>query len=257
MLHQFISTNFLDEAIVCVTLKRPEKRNALNLALMEELCLTFEELAQNASLRVIILNAEGLSFCTGLDLKEAVDLLLAEKMAVQMAGLLTAVYSSPLVTIAALQGDAIAGGAGLVAACDFAIAAREVLIGFPETRRGLVAAQVSALLCRQMRMREVRELLLLGELVNTEIALSMGLVNRVVENEQLLIEAMRMAKLIIKGGPQATRDTKRLIDKLIPSRFADDLKIALSFHHSARHSEEAKEGIAAFLEKRLPKWEKN
>lgn len=255
MSYQFISTQVMGPSILLVTLNRPEKRNALNIALMEEISFVFEELYKDLSQRVVILNAEGPSFCTGLDLGEVADVSLAEKSAMFVSRMLRAIYLSPLVTIAAVQGDAIAGGAGLVAACDIAIAAKEVRIGFPETRRGLVAAQVATLLHRQLRMRDVRELLLLGELIDSERAVSMGLFNRVVENSQLLIEAMQMANLVLKGAPKAVRETKHLLHSIDTSSFYDDLKTALTFHESARLSEEAIEGVKAFAEKRKPSWD--
>lgn len=255
MSYQFISTQSLGPAIILLTFNRPEKRNALSIAMMEEISFAVEELYKDLSQRVIILNAEGPAFCTGLDLNEVADVSLAEKSAMFVSRMLRAIYSSPLVTIAAVQGDAIAGGAGLVAACDLAVAAKEVHIGFPETRRGLIAAQVATLLRRQLCMRDVRELLLLGEPVDANTALSMGLFSRVVEKDQLLIEAMRMANLILKGGPKAIRETKHLLHSIDTSSFYDDLKIALSFHEAARLSEESSEGVKAFLEKRKPSWD--
>lgn len=255
MSYQFISTQTLGPATILLTLNRPDKRNALNIAMMEEISFAVEELYKDLSQRVVILNAEGPAFCTGLDLNEVADISLAEKSAMFVSRMFRAIYSSPLVTIAAVQGDAIAGGAGLVAACDIAIATKEVRIGFPETRRGLVAAQVATLLRRQLRMRDVRELLLVGELIDSNRALEMGLFNSVVEKDQLLIEAMRLANLVLKGSPTATRETKHLLHSIDTSSFYDDLKIAVTFHEAARLSDEAKEGVAAFLEKRKPTWD--
>lgn len=254
MPYQYVEVKNAGKAIALVTLKRPEKCNALSLQLMEELATAFEGLQKDSAYRVAILQAEGKVFCAGMDLRETAEAALIEKMAQHVARLLKAIYTSPLVTIAAVQGDAIAGGAGLVAACDYALIVKGARMGFPETRRGLVAAQVSTLLCRQMRMRDVRELLLLGELVSSDRAVSMGLVNREVAAKNLLEEALKVAAVVLQGAPEATKDTKRLLDSLDPASFFDDLEIALSFHQSARHSEEAKEGINAFLEKRSPKW---
>jgi methylglutaconyl-CoA hydratase len=254
--NSFLIVKDIDSAVTTISLNRPEKRNALNLALMEELCTVCEQLDQNPSKRVLILHGEGTTFCAGLDLQEAVDLSLVEKSAQTVSRLLTTFYTSPLVTIAAVHGAAIAGGAGLMLACDFAIAAKGTRIGFPEIRRGIVAAQVATVLCRQVRMREVRELLLLGELVDTERALAMGLINRVVDPQALLSEAEKIAEIILKGAPGSVKETKRLLESLDPSSLAKDLKIALSFHHAARYSQEFQEGTAAFLDKRPPKWEK-
>lgn len=254
MTYQYIEVKTIGQSMVVVTLNRPEKCNALSLALMEELSAAFEGFQKHPSIRVAILHGAGKVFCAGLDLRETSEVALIEKMAQHVARLLKAVYTSPLVTIAAVQGDAVAGGAGLVAACDYALIASGARIGFPEIRRGLVAAQVSTLLCRQMRMRDVRELLLLGELVSGARAVGMGLVNRLVAGEDLMAEAVKVAETVLQGAPEATRETKRLLDSLDPANFFDDLEMALSFHQSARQSEEAKEGVNAFLEKRPPIW---
>lgn len=256
MSNQYITVKSIDEDVVQVTLNRPEKCNALNLVLMEEVSAAFEGF-QDSSYRVAILAAEGPAFCTGLDLKEAENEGTIEKVAQHVARLLKAVYTSKLITIAMVQGDALAGGAGLVAACDYALIAKGACMGFPETRRGLIAAQVATLLCRQMRLRDVRELLLLGEPVSSEKAVQMGLVNRQVDGKELFSEALKVAKIILLGAPEATRDTKLLVDSLIPASFFDDLEIALSFYHTARHSDEAKEGLKAFFEKRQPQWKKS
>lgn len=255
MTNQYLEIKNIGDSILLLTLNRPEKRNALNLQLMEELSGVFESFQRSSPYRIAILHAHGSAFCAGLDLRESAEHHLIEKTTQHVARLLKAIYTSHLVTIAAVQGDAIAGGAGLVAACDYALVANEARMGFPETRRGLIAAQVSTLLCRQMRMRDVRELLLLGELVDSGRAVAMGLANRAVEKNKLLDEAVRVAEIILQGAPEAVKDTKRLLDSLDPASFFNDLEIALSFHQSARHSEEAKEGIAAFLEKRTPQWD--
>lgn len=254
MTYEYITTQSLGNSIIMITLNRPDKRNALNIALMEELSFTFEELYKDPSQRVVILNAQGPAFCTGMDLNEASDLQLSEKSTMFVARLFRAIFLSPLVTIAAVQGDALAGGAGLVAACDIAIASNEAHFGFPETRRGLVAAQVATLLRRQMQMRDVRELLLMGETIDANKAQSIGLINKVVEKEQLLIEATRVANEVLKGAPDAVRETKHLLHGLDSSSFYDELKIAISFHEKAKSSDEAKEGLAAFIEKRPPNW---
>jgi methylglutaconyl-CoA hydratase len=247
----------LTPEVILVSLNRPDKRNALNTDIVEELCLTFEELPQHPDHRVILLTGEGPSFCAGLDLSEALNPLLEQKSAHLIARLLASVYSSPLMTIAAVHGAAIGGGAGLLAACDLAVAAKNTKIGFPEARRGLVAAQVAVFLARQIPMRAVRELLLLGELINGDQALSLGLINRSVKPDDVMKEALALAEQALKCAPRSIKETKQLLESLDPTRFADDLEIAMSFHHSARKSQEAKEGIAAFLEKRSPQWEKH
>jgi len=242
------------EAITIVALNRPAKRNALNADLMEACSEAFESLAQDQTQRVIILRGEGPVFCAGLDLEEALLPDNAQRTARLVARLLRAVYQVPQVTIAAVHGAAIAGGAGLMSACDLVVAAEDVRIGYTEVRRGLVAALVMTLLHRQVRERDARELLLLGELISSERARLMGLVNRVVPAHHLMEEAMSLARTALQGGPQSIAQTKKVLAELWPSSFDHDLDETLLHHLSARNSSEAREGVAAFLEKRSPKW---
>lgn len=242
----------IDQSISKIILNRPEKHNALNLELMESLCRKIKALEDTSS-RVAIICGAGSNFCTGLDLKQASDEALVEKMGHQLAQLFTILHQTSLVTIAAVHGHAIAGGGGLAASCDLVLFDEEAKIGFPEVHRGLVAAQVAAILARQMNMRHISELLLTGRLVSSEQAIEMGLGNSVVHIGELQDEVLRLAKEILKGGPEALKETKDLLRKL-SRNFSVDLDLALSMHHKVRHSSEAKEGIAAFLEKRAPKW---
>jgi methylglutaconyl-CoA hydratase len=235
--------------IAQVTLNRPEKRNALNLALLKALNVALKELADN---RVVILQGAGPVFSAGMDLSEAANPDLAEEITLAIRDLLIALYRSPLVIIAAVHGAALAGGAGLLAACDLVVAAEGTSIGFPETRRGLIAAQVSVLLRHQLPLHAVRELLLTGSLVDARRAYEMGLVNRIVPPQDLLSTAQRLASEILLGGPEAVKAAKRM---LASPTLEADLDIAMTFSRQARASKEADEGIRAFLEKRKPSWE--
>jgi len=247
MSNSFILVNRQNPSITVMTLNRPEKRNALNIALIEEFCSIYSETEQLTSQRVMIIRAEGPHFCAGLDLNEAADPELVDKSGSLLAKLFKTIYDSPLISIAAVQGSALAGGAGIVTACDIALANKDSHFGYPEVHRGLVAAQVSTLLRRQIVMRHVRELLLLGELIDAQRALEIGLINRVVEADELFLKALEMAASILKGTPKAVIETKRLLTNLELISLEDDLNIAMEAHHRARLSEEAKESINAFL----------
>ena len=251
-----ITTQQREDGITILTLNRPAKRNALNAALMEACSQAFESLAKDQTQRVIILCGEGPIFCAGLDLEEAFLPENAERTARLVARVLRAVYQVPQVTIAAVQGGAIAGGAGLMSACDVVVATPDARIGYPEVRRGLVAALVMSLLHRQVRERDARELLLLGELISAERAQQMGLVNRVVPKEHLMEQAMSLAQTVLLGGPESIAQTKKVLDELWPSSFNHELDETLLHHLSARNSTEAREGVAAFLEKRNPNWQR-
>jgi methylglutaconyl-CoA hydratase len=159
-----------------------------------------------------------------------------------------------LITIAAVHGAAVAGGAGIMSACDFIVAAERTKIGYPEVRRGLVAGLVMTFLRRQVGDRNMRELLLGSELIDAERAKEIGLVNRVVAQNELMNEAQKFANSILQGAPGALAQTKRLIEELWWRSVKDDVDLALKYHMEARESSEAREGIAAFNEKRKPNW---
>jgi methylglutaconyl-CoA hydratase len=243
-----------DAAVGLLTLNRPDKRNALNVALIEQLTTVVERAGAEPGRRVLILRANGPVFCAGLDLGEAADPASAGRSAEALAALYLAICRSPLVTIAAAQGAAYGGGAGLLAACDFVVAAEDLHIGFPEVRRGLVAALVTCLVRRQLGDRHIRELVLLGEPVPAGRALDLGFVNRVVPVAGLLTAANGLAREVCKGAPGAIARTKRLLDDLAPRPIEEDLRRALGYHLEARQSAESAEGIAAFREKREPRW---
>ena len=141
-----------------------------------------------------------------------------------------------------------------MSACDFVVAAEQTKIGYPEVRRGLVAGLVLTFLRRQLRERDLRELLLTSELIDAKRALEIGLINRVVPPNELESTVRKIADSVLQGAPGAVSNSKRLIEELWSSSVEEDVGLALRHHMQARESKEAKEGIAAFLEKRPPKW---
>ena len=141
-----------------------------------------------------------------------------------------------------------------MSACDFVVAAQGTKIGYPEVRRGLVAGLVMSFLRRQVGERNMRELLLASELIDAERAREIGLVNRVVTKDALIGEAMKFAQSALQGAPGALARTKRLIEELWGRSVKEDVDLALKYHIQARESAEAREGIAAFNEKRKPNW---
>src|SRR5436853_5765959 len=242
--------------ITVVTLNRPERRNSLTIELLNELISAIKAASDQPNERVLILRGAGAAFCTGLDLKEAADQTKAHASAEMVAKTLITLAETRLVTIAAVHGAAVAGGAGIMSACDFVIAAEKTKIGYPEVRRGLVAGLVMTFLRRQVGERNMRELVLGGELINPERAREIGLVNRVVPPNELMKEAEKFANSILQGAPNALAQTKRLIEELWSTSVKEDVDLALKHHIQARESAEAREGIAAFNEKRPPNWSK-
>src|SRR5437764_12598338 len=148
--------------ITVVTLNRPERRNALSIQLLTELIASIKLASDETRERILILRGAGAAFCTGLDLKEAQNQTKAHATADLVAHVLGALNEARPVTIAAVHGAAVAGGAGIMSACDYVVAAEGTKIGYPETRRGLVAGLVMTFLRRQLRERDMRELLLCG-----------------------------------------------------------------------------------------------
>src|ERR1700757_83444 len=240
--------------ITVVTLNRPERRNALTIELLTELQAAIKLASNQPDQRVMILRGAGAAFCTGLDLKEAADHTKAHATAEMVANTLIAISQTRLVTIAAVHGAAVAGGAGIMSACDFVVAAEGTKIGYPEVRRGLVAGLVMTFLRRQVGERNMRELLFSGELIDAARAREIGLVNRIVSPDGVMSEAKKFAASVLQGAPGALEQTKRLVEELWWRSVKADVDLALKYHMEARESDEAREGIAAFNEKRKPGW---
>jgi methylglutaconyl-CoA hydratase len=242
--------------ITVLTLNRPERRNALTIELLTELTAEIEAASTDAQQRVLILRGAGAAFCTGLDLKDAADPKKAHATAEMVAKTLIILSQTRLITIAAVHGAAVAGGAGMMSACDFVVAAERTKIGYPEVRRGLVAGLVMTFLRRQVGERNTRELLFGSELIGAERAREIGLVNCVAAQNDLMSKAQEFACSVLQGAPGALTQTKKLIEELWSSSVKEDVDLALKYHLQARESDEAQEGIAAFNEKRKPKWAK-
>lgn len=244
-----------DASVTTATLNRPARRNALNVALLEQLCAAIAEAEAHGDQRILVVRGAGPVFCAGLDLHEAADPAIAGQSGDAMARALRGLSTTRLITIAAVHGAAIAGGAGLMTACDFAIATSDATFGYPEVRRGIVPALIMTFLRRQVAERDARELLLLGKLVDARHAHSIRLINRVVADTAALDTELRiLISSILQGAPGSAVETKRLLADLWPVSLADDLERAHALHLATRLSAEAREGIAAFNAKRVPAW---
>jgi methylglutaconyl-CoA hydratase len=251
---ELILIETLEHGIVSVMLNRPDRRNALSIDLLDQLCETIEHLERDPTNRIVILRAAGLVFSAGLDLKEAADSSLVDRSATAVARSLNLLRSTSLIVISAVQGGAFAGGAGLMAACDIAIAASDAKIGFPEARRGLLPALICGALMHKVREGDLRELFLTGNPVDAARAQQAGLVQRIVPSDQILDEALRIARSVASGGPETIRQTKSLINAMFPRTNESHGAALIEKHLAARHSDEAREGLAAFAEKREPNW---
>ncbi len=217
--------------IKVITLNRPERRNALTIELLTELTAAIKVASDEPHERILILRGAGAAFCTGMDLKVATSQN-AHAMAEMVAETLLTLSQTRLITIAAVHGAAVAGGAGIMSACDFVVAAEGTKIGYPEVRRGLVAGLVMTFLRRQAGERNMRELLLGTELIDAERAKEIGLVNRVVTEANLMSEAQKFADSVLQGAPGALAQTKRLIEELWWRSVKEDVDLALKCHIS-------------------------
>jgi len=251
---ELITVQTLQTGLTLLTLNRPERRNALSIAMLEELCNRIEALAADQSNRVIILQGAGPVFSAGLDLAEAANPDLVQPSAHAVARIFQLMRSTRLITIAAAHGGAYAGGAGLMASCDVAIGASDLKICFPEARRGLLPALVCGVLSLKVREGDLRELTLVGNTIDAARAQQIGLLQRIVAPDQLLPQAIELAKSVLAGGPQTIEATKMLLNRTYEPSAAVSAQGMIEVHLQARTSSEAAEGLAAFLEKRPPRW---
>jgi methylglutaconyl-CoA hydratase len=243
-----------------ITLHRPERRNAMTPEMQLELIAALEDTAANGS-RLLILSGAGDAFCSGLDLaalrqtdgKTPLD---HRADSERLARLFLALYELPIPTIAAVNGAAIAGGAGLAFICDFTLAVPAAKFGFTEVRIGFVPAIVSAFLALHIGHKRAVDLLLTGRLFDAEEALRLGLVNEIVAPDQLAQRTKALADALLANSPQALSATKRLIGAQDKTWLSAALVDAIEASAAARTTGDFHEGIAAFLEKRKPSWAK-
>lgn len=242
-----------------LTLSRPEVKNALNRALIDELREQLTKAAAEDAVRALVLTGAGDAFCAGLDLGELEQTLTASEAehrqdTVALAELLLALVTCPKPVVAAVNGPAVAGGAGLVTACDVAFAAPSARFGYSEARIGFVAALVSVLLVRQVGEKHARELLLGARLINAERAAAIGLVNDVVSEADVLERALEFAHLLASNAPGSLATTKSLLLSVATAGLQEAMAAAIDVNVSSRMSPELREGVRAFLEKRRPSW---
>ena len=245
--------------IAVLFIDRPDCRNALSSMVINELTDALDSVKYNPAIRAVVLTGTGSAFCAGMDLKEASSSPRSaegERAAVadaqSLADLLMQIHDHPKPIVAGLNGDALAGGAGLAMACDLVVAADSARIGYPEVKRGLVAAIVMHDLIRLVGERRTKFLLLTGEPISASEAERWGLVNRVVPASECVDAAIALGLAMVEAGPIALTTTKGQIDEAI--RRPHDLRGPAAVSAAIRVSDEAAEGMAAFLEKRRPNW---
>jgi methylglutaconyl-CoA hydratase len=244
--------------VTTLTLNRPDKRNALSFQLLDELTQALDQVERSTA-QVMILTGAGKAFCAGMDLEELKTLTgksHAENVADsrKMAQIFRRLYDFPKPTIAAVNGAAIAGGTGLATMCDFTLATPEAKFGYTEVRIGFVPAIVSSILVWQVGHKLARDLLLSGRIFDAAEAYRLGLVNELVEPEQLMNRAGELAMQLMENSPTSLRLTKKLINGFISAQLNVQIEKAIEENAGIRQTADFREGVNSFLEKRKPNW---
>jgi len=244
-----------------ITFNRPDIHNAFNATVISEMSAVFHEIAKDNTLRAVVLTGAGKSFCAGADLNwmKAVKEQGYEnnlKESNLLADLFYQIFTCPLPVIGKINGAAIGGGTGFVALCDIAIAAKSAVFSFSEVKIGLVPACIGPYVIKKMGEGRARELFISGERMDAARALQVGLINSVVDDNQLDAAVAELQATIISSGPHAVAMAKKLIGE-VPAMAPEEFRpYTAEMIARLRVSEEGQEGMDAFLNKRQPKWAK-
>ena len=247
-------------AIARITLTQPEVRNAFSDEVIADITAAFTEVGRRAEVRAVVLAAEGPAFCAGANLnwmRRMADYTRAENVAdaAKLAEMLRVIYECPKPTIARVQGDVVAGGMGLVAACDMAVCVDTAGFCLSEVKLGLIPATISPYVIRAMGARAAHRYFLTAERFGAAEALRIGFVHEVVAADQLDAKVDEWLKALTSASPNAVRACKRLVldvaDREINAQLIADTVEGIA---DIRASSEGKEGVQAFLQKRKPAW---
>jgi len=251
----------VENRVAEVVLARPEKRNALNDAVIRELTDVFSQANKNPSIKVIILTGSGTTFCSGADLEylqrlSAYSLAENQEDSHKLMKLFQSIYEMKKPVIAAVNGPAIAGGCGLATVCDFILASKDhATFGYSEVTIGFIPALVLVFLVRRIGEGRARELVLSGTVINAERAYEVGLATEVVEHDRLLVRARQFAhQLAENNSGNSMSMTKEMLGTLHNMDFLQALEYAANMNAIARMTEDCKKGIAAFLKKEKLRW---
>lgn len=244
----------VEAGVATITLDSPHNRNALSAQLRRELLDGLAAAQEDDEVRVIVLDHTGPVFCAGMDLKEARGAGAGDQGVNEFPQILERIWTSPKPVVAKLAGPARAGGVGMVAAADIAVAVTEATFAFTEVRIGVIPAVISVTVLPRLAPRDAHELFLTGDTFDAERAAQIGLINSAVPAEELDTEVRRFVTSLSLGGPNALAATKELLrsEKAPSMTAAFEQMIATSARFFA--SEEGQEGITAFAQKRRPNW---
>lgn len=243
-----------DGAVGRITLNRPEKRNALNEAMVSGLTAALRGTAQDKAVRVVLITGAGQDFCSGADLsalQKISDASVTENVedARSLLELFLLIRSLPVPVIAAVQGRALAGGCGLATACDLVLASASARFGYPEVTIGFVPAMVMAILRRNVSEKRAFELITRGAEIGAEEGRQIGLINQVFPDETFGQEIEDYLRAFEKVSPSAVALSKQLLYQMDGMTFVEGLRAGLDINVIARMTEECKKGIARFLRK--------
>ena len=247
-----------DSGVATITLNRPDKRNAISFDLIDDLLRALDEVEKSDAI-VLILTGAGKAFSSGMDLENLKALIgRSPEQNMQdsrtMVRMFRTLYEFPKVTIAAVNGAAIAGGTGLALLCDFTLAVPEAKFGYTEVRIGFVPAIVSTFLLRQVGEKKARDLLLTGRIFGADEAAAMGLITEVVAADSLMARARALASLLMENSPSSLRATKQLLTDHARAEIDHHIEAAVRENAAIRTTADFREGITSFLEKRKPQW---
>lgn len=243
-----------------ITLNRPDKRNALNSEVVNELQLALEQASEDAQVKVVVLQANGPVFCAGADLDYLQQLqqnTYEENVqdSRQLARLYETIHTMPKVVIASIQGHALAGGCGLATVCDFSFSVPAAKFGYTEVKIGFIPAIVSYFLIRKIGEGRARELLLSGNLILAPQAQQYGLINFVVEADELESRVWDFAQhLCQQNSAQSMALTKKIVSEITEKPLSEAMDYAAESNAKARATEDCRRGIAAFLDKKEITW---
>lgn len=248
-----------EDRVGCISLNRPEVHNAFNATMIRELADAFCRVKEDGEVRVVVLTGKGESFCAGADLNWMREIIRYSfeqnyQESLEVAELMHAIYTLPKPTIARVNGTAIGGGNGLLSACDIVIASERARFGLSEVKIGLAPAAISPYVIRRIGESAAREYFLTGERFDARRALEIGLVNKVVPPEELDQKVEEVVALLLSSGPEAVAKCKELLHR-VPTMSLEEVKTyTAEMIARLRVSGEGQEGMAAFLEKRKPRW---
>jgi methylglutaconyl-CoA hydratase len=244
-----------------IILNRPEKRNALTRQFIDDLSQALDDLHQERQVRAVILTGAGTAFCAGMDLAEMQETAnqpdawrLWHEDALRYRELLDKLLQFPKPVIAAINGPVVAGGAGLMLASDIVVAATDAKFALPEPRRGIVAGMVSPLLAFRIGASHAANLLLTARTIDAAEAQRIGLFHELVKSDVVWARAQQIAGEIAESAPEALQLTKKMLNETIGEHLGTMLSAGAAASATARTTDAAREGLAAFLEKRPAKW---